>query len=374
MTSPANAEPLLIRPTESDGGRSARMLARRAQRGELVRLAPGTYASTRRWLLLSRQDRHRVGAVAFADSRRRPVTFCGATALGLLGYPVVEQVPTLHVRAVHRGDSGTRRQVSPYVNEHEVLKTVAELSTQGLMNGDGRVPVLPRVHRHWNAPGGEAAGAGAGAATDGSPPPAHTRVSVCLEDGTVLGRVRVDPLPAAMDLVFGSEPLSTGTAAADAIMRDHAAADLMAGRARELLPSAAQRTRFDAQWAFADARSESVGESLSRAVIHEAGFVVPELQYAVLDTAGTLIARTDFYWEDIRLTAEFDGLVKYTGRLARPGAGGPVGQDALIREKHREDAIRRQGYGMARWICPDLFTRCRFEAILEQHGVPRRRG
>jgi hypothetical protein len=69
---------------------------------------------------------------------------------------------------------------------------------------------------------------------------------VCLEDGTVLGRVRVDPLPAAMALVLGSEPLSTGTAPADAIKRDHGAADLVAGSARQLLPSAAQRTRFEA--------------------------------------------------------------------------------------------------------------------------------
>ena len=94
---------------------------------------------------------------------------------------------------------------------------------------------------------------------------------------------------------------------------------------------------------------------------------------ASLSEAGTVIARTDFYWDEIRLTAEFDGLAKYTGRLARPGAGGPVGQDALIREKHREDAVRRQGYGMVRWVWADLFNRRRFEAVLEQHGVPRRR-
>lgn len=368
------------------------MLARRAQRGELVRLAPGTYASTHRWLLLSRQDRRRVTAVAFADSRRRPVTFCGTTALELLGYPVVERASLLHVRAAHRGDSGTRRQVSPYVNEQAVLRTVAELSAQGLINGDGRVPLLPSVRRHWNAPGAAWAGtadcgqeAGLGPMTVGDEAPAEvlgpvggplsltvTEVSVRLEDGTVLGRVRVDPLPAAMAMVFGSEPLSTGTAPADAIKRRHGDAETVAGQARGLLRTAAQRIRFDAQWRFADSRSESAGESLSRALIHEAGFVVPDLQYRVLTATGELVARTDFYWDEIRLTAEFDGLAKYTGRLARLGAAGPVGQDALVREKRREDAVRREGYGMARWIWADLFTRPRFVALLEQYGVPRR--
>jgi hypothetical protein len=348
------------------------MLARRAQRGELVRLAPGTYASTRWWLLLSRQDRRRVAAVAFSDSRRRPVTFCGVSALELLGYPVVEPKSILHVRAAHRGDSGISGQVSPYVNDQAVLRMVSDLSARGLMNGNGWLPILPQVRRHWNAPGQENSADDA-CVTTGGVHLVPTEVSVRLDDGTVLGRVRVDALPAAMATVFGSEALSLGTAPADAIKRSHPAADDAAGLARELLPSAAQRTRFDAQWEFADARSESAGESLSRAIIHELGFVVPDLQYTVLNAAGELVARTDFYWDEIRLTAEFDGLTKYTGRLARPGATGPVGQDALIREKHREDAIRREGYGMARWIWTDLFNRLRFVSLLERHGVPRRR-
>jgi hypothetical protein len=363
---------LLLRRTENDGGRSARMLARRAQRGELVRLAPGTYASTRQWLLLSRQDRRRVTAVAFSDSRRRPVTFCGVTALELLGYPVVEPAPMLHVRAAHRSHSGSKRQVSPYVNEQAVLRLVADLSTQGLMNGNGRVPLLPAIRQHWNSPGTVPSDSGSTQGAAGFSPTSTTEVSVRLEDGTVLGRVRVDPLPAAMATVFGSEPLSVGTPPADAIKRDHPAPDDMADWARGLLRTEAQRTRFDAQWQFADARSESAGESLSRAIIHELGFVVPDVQYKVCDAAGHLVARTDFCWDEIRLAAEFDGLVKYTGRLARAGAAGPVGQDALVREKQREDALRRLGYGMARWIWADLFNRRRFEAMLEQHGVPRR--
>lgn len=365
-------EPLLLRCPENDGGRSARTLSRRAQRGELVRLAPGTYVPTRWWLLLEPQDRRRVTAMAFSVSRRRPVTFCGPTALELWGFPVVEPAPTLHVRAAHRSHAGSRRQASPYVNDRAVLRMVADLGTQGLMKGDGWVPMLPAVRQHWNMPGSVAPGRHQSGQGDGSSSGHHTDVSVRLDDGTVLGRVRVDPLPVAMAAVFGSGPLSLGTVPADAIRRRRQEADGLADRARELLRTGAQRTRFDAQWQFADARSESAGESLSRAIIHEEGFVVPDLQYAVLNSAGVLVGRTDFYWEAIRLTAEFDGLTKYTGRLARPGADGPAGQDALIREKRREDAIRREGHGMARWIWADLFNRRRLVAILEQHNVPRR--
>lgn len=365
-------ESLLLRCLENDGGRSARTLSRRAQRGELVRLAPGTYAPTRWWLLLEPQDRRRVTAVAFSVSRRRPVTFCGPTALELRGFPVVEPAPILHVRAAHRSHAGSRRQVSPYVNDQAVLRMVADLGARGLMKGDGWVPMLPPVRQHWNLPGAVTPGGHHAGEGDGSSSGDHHHVSVRLEDGTVLGRVRVDPLTVAMATVFGSGPLSVGTVPADAIRRRQQEADGLADRARELLRTEAQRTRFDAQWQFADPRSESAGESLSRAIIHEEGFVVPDLQYAVLNSAGMLIGRTDFYWEAIRLTAEFDGLAKYTGRLARPGAEGPAGHDALVREKSREDAIRREGYGMARWIWADLFNRRRLVAILEQHNVPRR--
>lgn len=179
--------------------------------------------------------------MAFSDSRRRPVTLCATTALELLGYPVVEAASLLHVPVTHRGDSGTTRQVSPYVNGQAVLRMVADLSGQVLMNGDGRVPMLPGGLRHWNAPGAESAGSDVGRA-EGPPQPTAAQVSVRLEDGT---------------------------------------------------------------------------------------------------------------------------------ELARPGATGPAGQDALVRGKRREDAVRRQGYGMARWIWADLFNRPRFVALLEQHGVPR---
>ena len=48
----------------------------------------------------------------------------------------------------------------------------------------------------------------------------------------------------------------------------------------------------------------------------------------------------------------FDGRVKYS-KLLRPGEGA---EDAVYREKLREDALRDQGWQMARWGWDDLKT------------------
>jgi hypothetical protein len=97
--------------------------------------------------------------------------------------------------------------------------------------------------------------------------------------------------------------------------------------------------------AFADGRAESVGESRSRVAIWRAGLPAPELQWVV---GG--IGRVDFAWPARRTVGEFDGLVKY-GRLLRPGQD-PA--DVLVAEKLREDALRAEGLGVARWTWADL--------------------
>lgn len=102
--------------------------------------------------------------------------------------------------------------------------------------------------------------------------------------------------------------------------------------------------------AFADNRSESVGESRSRVAIVRAGLPVPELQWEVHNADGELVGRTDFCWREHGLAGEFDGRIKY-GRLLRPGE---TAGDAVYREKLREDAIRACGYHFERWRWQDL--------------------
>ncbi|GAA3699117.1 hypothetical protein GCM10022204_14510 [Microlunatus aurantiacus] len=102
--------------------------------------------------------------------------------------------------------------------------------------------------------------------------------------------------------------------------------------------------------AVADGRSESVGESFSRLTINQAGLPTPVLQLEVFDDHGVLIGRCDFAWPDRRTLGEFDGRVKY-GRLRRPGE---TAEQAVHREKLREDALRDQGWQLARWTWDDL--------------------
>jgi hypothetical protein len=102
--------------------------------------------------------------------------------------------------------------------------------------------------------------------------------------------------------------------------------------------------------AFADGRAESPGETRSRVAIRRAGLPAPTLQHEVWSAGGRRLGRTDFYWEEFATVGEFDGRVKY-GRLLRPGQ---EPGDAVFTEKVREDAIRAERLGMARWTWPDL--------------------
>jgi hypothetical protein len=62
---------------------------------------------------------------------------------------------------------------------------------------------------------------------------------------------------------------------------------------------------------FADARAESVFESISRVVFHEQRLPPPELQVWVGGDA-LVIGRVDFLWRRYRTVAEADGVIKYS--------------------------------------------------------------
>jgi predicted transcriptional regulator of viral defense system len=99
-----------------------------------------------------------------------------------------------------------------------------------------------------------------------------------------------------------------------------------------------------------DERSESVGESRSRAVMHQMGLQLPDLQVEVRRPDGGLVGRCDFGWRGARVLGEFDGRIKY-GRLLRPGQDPG---DAVFEEKRREDALRDENWGMVRWVWREL--------------------
>jgi len=102
---------------------------------------------------------------------------------------------------------------------------------------------------------------------------------------------------------------------------------------------------------FADARSESPGESLSRVRIHRAGLPAPIPQTELFDDFGNLVARVDFWWEG-GVVGEFDGMVKY-GELLRPGQ---TVEDVIDAEKFREQALVAAGCKVIRWSWRDLWN------------------
>ncbi|WP_265446067.1 hypothetical protein [Flexivirga meconopsidis] len=115
----------------------------------------------------------------------------------------------------------------------------------------------------------------------------------------------------------------------------------------------------------ADPRAESPGESLSRARMYEGGFPQPELQVDLIDSAGTF-GRGDFGWKG--LIGEFDGERKYR---ATGDAGDVVSETIVIKEKKREDRVRRTGKDVARWCWTDALYRRGLYEVLTAAGLTR---
>lgn len=97
--------------------------------------------------------------------------------------------------------------------------------------------------------------------------------------------------------------------------------------------------------AFADPRSESPAESLSRVQLASAALPIPQLQAELFDATGVFVARPDFLWDEYQLVGEVDGRWKYD-QLLRPGE---TSSEVIMREKRREEALRQAGYWIVRW-------------------------
>lgn len=120
----------------------------------------------------------------------------------------------------------------------------------------------------------------------------------------------------------------------------------------DLHPTLRGTTRARRVLTFADGRSESPAESISRVHMARAGIPSPVLQHEVFDRNGEFVARLDFAWPDLGLAGEVDGRIKYDDLL-------PAGRDAtevILAEKQREERIRQAtGWWLVRW---DWNTAC----------------
>ncbi|CAN5216769.1 hypothetical protein BH09ACT12_BH09ACT12_09080 [soil metagenome] len=120
----------------------------------------------------------------------------------------------------------------------------------------------------------------------------------------------------------------------------------------------------------ADARIESVGETLSDHLFFAQGLPRPELQYAIYDPERDVTYRVDFAWPDKRVFVEFDGDEKYH-RFRKPHE---TIEQMVLREKRREDRIRElTGFIVIRISWRDLsfplHTANRIREALARGGV-----
>ena len=130
--------------------------------------------------------------------------------------------------------------------------------------------------------------------------------------------------------------------------------------------SARGMVKADRALSFARPNADNPGESRSRVAIFELGFPDPLLQTCHPNPRGGFYF-TDFEWPAYRLIGEFDGHGKY---LKEEYLRGLTPGEAVTREKIREDDLRSEGNGMARWGPDDVRHRRSLVRILTTAGLP----
>lgn len=187
-----------------------------------------------------------------------------------------------------------------------------------------------------------------------------------------VGDFAVMPLHEAAARVCGAEPMEVSIPVADALLASTpggtSAAELRAqilGHVQELT-FATHRRQAQGVLAFADARSESPGESLSRVALARVGAKPPVLQRTFRDARGDI--RPDFLWPEERVSGDFDGRGKYLGQQLRGHERDEW--DVLRAEKERDQRLRSLGLVPLHWTSETLRDPAHFARILREAGVP----
>ncbi|QHK21206.1 hypothetical protein GU243_17495 [Pseudarthrobacter psychrotolerans] len=287
---------------------SSRGLSRAYGRGELIRVRTGVYYSKPAWLALKAWERYAatVAAVAASDPA---VDFCYLTALRAWRLPSPKVPDYIHILTPSPHKAGKLPPTTRAARDPKTGRTGLE---------DVRGYGLSR--HHWQSDVVGTRGFGV------------TSLVQTVMD--CVGRLELPESVAIMDAALGNRRKEgEGLTRTDV---QHAAAGLA---------SAAKRRRILEVLELADAASESVGESRSRALIHVLGLPAPVLQHSFYDHEG-FIARTDFFWPDYGVIGEFDGDSKY---LDDELLGGRSARETVLAEKKREDRLRALGYTVVRW-------------------------
>ncbi|OFI37564.1 hypothetical protein BIU82_18995 [Arthrobacter sp. SW1] len=349
----------LSSPSGSRADATAWELHHGYKRGRLVRIRHGVYLPAEQWLSVNGWERYALTTASLAIRGESPV-FCRETGLLLWGVKLAGLPQAVEYLTSHRDQLGRAAPPRLYGNRDAVEKLGKQLVPD--------LSILPTGFRDAKRLGTSA----------GRWSVVSDRLGLRLRvqdlDGLLSDTIHRLPFRDAvvvLDQLLPKKPVAHEPAHQASVHHKPAAAYMrsvehLAGLC-SLLPKNAQRERMSAALTFADSRSESVGESLSRAVIAELGFEVPELQFRVMGPFGE-VARTDFHWRQRKLVGEFDGRIKYT--RARELSGKSIEQ-VVAEEKAREDRIRALGYSVVRWEWDELMQPGRLATKLLRAGVPR---
>lgn len=349
--------PLLIAKALPDGSHSGRSYSREVGQGKLLRLRRGVYVPTEVWITSTPTQRHRLTVGAEAMRGRSPV-FCRETAMCLHGIPLLSLPQRIHCRANSPGGVRTARQSSltGRVSAQDFWKRA---TARGITTDDDAAATALLLkgfdtakHPALALPNSQSVEIPLDLPDSGRlnvprPVVRAERLEVALADTLP----RMD-FPDAVVALEGA--LSAGQQTVPAEI------DAVRHVAEELLTSAQAQARLERILSFASALSESPGESLARVRFHEYGVSQPQQQVVLCVDDHSY--RLDFLWEDAGVVGEFDGWMKYRRDF----------DQALRKEKAREDAVRSTGLRVIRFYWEDLMEPgCRrLLNLLARAGVP----
>jgi hypothetical protein len=293
-----------------------RPLRRAVRAGDLVRIHRGAFMSSTDWKALDREQQHRHQAIAATRAGRSHPTLSHRSAAVVWGVPFIDPLPRV-VDVLSTPATGTRSE------------------------GGYRRHATP-----------------------------HPDLDVCTLDGArvtgfdrtlaeYVGQTSFTSAVVALDWAFRAATPDDPKPATDPARILETADALGMVRGRRKLTRAV---------AFADPRSGSPGESASRVGMHVMGIPAPELQVEFRDSRGR-IGYVDFWWKELGLIGEFDGLVKYTNQQFRKGRSI---DEIVVAEKQREDRLRAlpEVRGVVRWVWAEALTPHALGRVLVAAGLP----
>lgn len=339
------------------GAHTSPALSRAVDRGQMLRLERGVYLPRTTWTEASHWQRYLISLAAHAHGRPEDV-LAGEAAIAAHGLPQLRVPEKVSVLCTAQNKAGTHHPASV---TGRAAPLPAKLRPAPLKRVE---PPLPRgisrpEYRAALRSGGEAP-----ASERLLTPP---RLWLPMPARGML----VQPLPQTVLSTVPRQDFAAGVVVLDAARRTGGTAGTALREADlephdDLLRSRRARHAFESAWTFSDPRSESPGESWSRAVFQENGLAPPELQREFRLPSGRT-ARVDFWWEEAGVVGEFDGLVKYHGDA---GLTGRSAEEEVIAEKLREDELRSLGLRVIRWVWADLRDPARLIRLLRRAGVP----